>query len=762
MEIPGYDDLELMAHGGFALVYRAVQEATGLPVAVKLLGRQEPIEEERFGRELESLQRLSTHPNVVTILDWGRAPSNAPFMVLEFVGGGSLRDLLDDGPISTGDAVWIGERLLQALAAAHDEGILHRDVKPSNILLGRGEALLADFGLARTAGGTATSLSSLAATVGYVAPEALAGERFTPQADLFSVGATLYSLLTGGSLREGWAGAVAAAGGGDRPDLTLIPEELRSWIETMLDPDPTQRPRSADEARELLLEASVAPTLSQRVRLCVDAPAPEPVGARPSGLLGDTAFDDGVTEHRPRVGGAPGGPTPRLASFPEPRWWQRPAMVGGLAIFLLLVTAGSALAFLRSPDDGAGPNTTTTSPGDEGAESSTTTEPTSTTKPTTIVPPDEDDEDTGGSDDEERGDRGPTTVRTPNVVGLAQADAATSIERAGLAVDVAVEQHAEVAEGMVIRQSIAGDTAVEPGSVVTLVVSSGPPVVTVPDVLGLSKDEALARLGDLDLAATTDARPDRDHAADVVIEQSVPPGREIAQGSPIVIVVSSGPPKVVVPDVRNLPLQRAIAALAEVGLGSTVERQQTRDMDHEQVIEQSARPGDEVTEGSDIGLVVAQWPACRRRTVRFEREQFEFVPDHRRGDRDFDGNGPAVTFDFTLDVRSDSVVAVATMVAAELWQNNSDSTLAEGTQRTVLIDVDTGERIIGIDVPTSAIIEYVDDDHELDFFDGRGPLADVQMIGDARGDDAGIKTRVYYRVKTFSATLEETGLCLPS
>jgi serine/threonine protein kinase len=183
--------------GAMGIVYRAHDDMLGRPVAIKALHLREDVAiRERFLREARAIGAV-LHPNILAIYDAG-SQDGAPYLVMEFAPGGSLRDRMKTGPLPVETARTIGIELAQALAAAHAAGILHRDVKPANILAGQGEVWkLADFGIARLPDSTLTVAGEFLGSPSYAAPESLRAGQFSPESDVYGLGATLYEVLTG-------------------------------------------------------------------------------------------------------------------------------------------------------------------------------------------------------------------------------------------------------------------------------------------------------------------------------------------------------------------------------------------------------------------------------------------------------------------------------------------------------------------------------------------------------------------------------------
>jgi len=264
-DIPGHRVAGVLGAGGFATVYRCWQLAVGREVAVKVDNRVLLTERDRrrFIREVTAAGRLSGHPHVIDVYDAGTLEDGRPYLVMELCPAGSLNDALRrNGPMPAAQVRDIGVRLADALAAAHASGVLHRDIKPANILVNRfGLVGLSDFGLASivSAHGEQTA-SREALTPAYSSPETFRGEEPTVLADIYSLAATLYALLSGRPPR------FAADGGPpsfatimalhDKPveDVPGTPPGLMALLRAGLSPDPAARPQSAVALREALAE----------------------------------------------------------------------------------------------------------------------------------------------------------------------------------------------------------------------------------------------------------------------------------------------------------------------------------------------------------------------------------------------------------------------------------------------------------------------------------------------------------------------------
>ncbi|WP_345347772.1 protein kinase domain-containing protein [Rhodococcus olei] len=196
----GFSDAEEIGRGGFGVVYRCTQASLDRTVAVKILTAELDADNRaRFFREQRATGRLTGHPNIVTVLEAGATASGRPYLVMPYYPLDSLHSRIrHQGPLPEEAVLWIGVKIAGALDSAHRLGIVHRDVKPGNILLtDYGEPMLTDFGIAHTTGGFQTSPDRLTGSLTFTAPEVLEGEASTPAADVYGLGATLFCALTG-------------------------------------------------------------------------------------------------------------------------------------------------------------------------------------------------------------------------------------------------------------------------------------------------------------------------------------------------------------------------------------------------------------------------------------------------------------------------------------------------------------------------------------------------------------------------------------
>jgi eukaryotic-like serine/threonine-protein kinase len=497
-----YELRTLIGSGGMADVYLAGDEVLGREVAVKILKHRYAENEEfveRFKREAQSAAALSS-PYIIPIFDRGESEDVTYYITTEYLPGGTLKErIMATGALRPKAAAEVALQVAKALKTAHARGVVHRDIKPRNILLADSEHVkVADFGIARAVEATTIShTGDILGSAKYMSPEQAASEQVGPASDLYSLGVVLYEMLTGSVPFEVETPADVpirhAVAPPRRPKEVdpEIPEELDAITMRLLATNPENRYGSADEVIQEL----------QRVR--ADMPS-----ARSS--------TNGATAET-----APGVPKASTASPPSStkpvsrRRWALPALTILAVLLVLLAAVGWGLWR-------------------DGGRSSilrALTEPFAT----------EASHDT--KQHAKRTPSAPKTVGVPAVKGMSEREARQRLTEAGFKVGMQHRESPEVDAGKVIGQSVPGGKEAKRGSKVLLTVGEGQQVTKVPDLTGLPYSEAENKLEEAGYLlggvkqATSETVP-----AGVIMKQDPPAGTTLAPGSYVYLTDSVGPP----------------------------------------------------------------------------------------------------------------------------------------------------------------------------------------------------------------------------
>lgn len=367
--IENLTDIELIGRGGFSIVYAATDTRTGRRMAVKVIHAVSDRIHRSFERERAVMARLSAHPNVVTLYDSGYAPDGRPYLSMELMDGGTLAERVGrQGPLPWRVAVNLLLPIAGALDFAHRQHVLHRDVKPENILQAGDQVRLTDFGIASLRDASGYTTTRVAASWGYTAPETLENQR-DERSDLYSLGSTLYMLLTGEPPFAG-QGNVSIQSLMYRlvnqppPRLPgdLAPAALDDILQSCLAKDPDQRPQSAtalaEALRPLLPSSPAAPRPPARTELTLEPPPVDPA-AGPTPTPTPMPIPPPTPAPAPAPVGviqpvaAPVGVPPEAGVGERRRRWMSPLAVAGAVVAIGAVAL--AVSLLARGDDPALP-----------------------------------------------------------------------------------------------------------------------------------------------------------------------------------------------------------------------------------------------------------------------------------------------------------------------------------------------------------------------------------------------------------------------
>ena len=592
---------DVIGTGGMSEVYRATDSLLGRDVAIKML-RPEMARDvnfrERFRKEAQNSGRLN-HPNIVAVYDTGEADEDAmaiPYIVMELVHGRTLRDLVrEDGPLSPREAAQVLIPVAHALQASHDAGIIHRDVKPANIMItNTGQVKVMDFGIARALDDSTSAMTQTSAVIGtaqYLSPEQAQGKPADARSDVYALGCVLYEAVTGHAPFEGETPfAVAYQHVQEEPNApsesldpdSLTPTErvnLDAVVLTSMAKDPMDRYQSAQEfGADLERMSSGNVTRAAQMHIADDEPSAH---SQPEDSTRVAAVHPATTTMDPQPAAAAGVPVaaPGVASADiderdgarKSRPWMK-----WIAIILAIALAGLLIGFAFDYW-----NTSQQRQAEQ----------------------------------EQDQEAQANMVTVPDVEDRPRSEVIAELEDLDLLVTVNEEANPDIARDNAIRINPAPGSQLQRNSTVILTVSSGREITEVPDVVGLSLEDASRALSDAGLSMSDSVEEEESSADNTgrVTQQNPPAGSQLSRGSRVTVTVGTGPRMIRVPsNLVGQDIEDVRSTLDAMGFDVQVENVDSTETDG-QVLSVS-------DEGNEI-------PADSTVTVRVSNGQLIVAPD---------------------------------------------------------------------------------------------------------------------------------------
>jgi eukaryotic-like serine/threonine-protein kinase len=566
----------LIASGGMASIYSALDTRLDRPVAVKIMHAHLANDEafvSRFIKEAKATAALS-HPNIVSIQDqgWNQGGPPAVFIVMELVEGTTLRDLLNESsPLSIEQAFQIINPVLSALSAAHKIGIIHRDIKPENILISRdGRIKVADFGLARNTSmaQTMTAESSvILGSVSYLSPEQVQRGVADSRSDIYAMGILIFEMLTGSKPYDGETPIqIAYRHVNDRiPELVKIksdiPKNLSDLIFSATSPNPDLRPRDAEELLNSMRQIQVELDPKRRqMSLELDIP---PLSTKPSkrNKVSVASAFEGLKEKTTQLISANSSITKKTEDSVSTKRRKVSRRVKRNRIIASLILVSVIFGVFRWFDNGR--------------------------------------------------------IAVPSLVGLSKSEASTVLSQLGLRTEIAEEIFSEdIDKGKIISTKPGGGGKVSPDGVVGLVVSKGQERILLTALKGTTPDIASQKIADLGLSVGEIIENfDSVVEAGFVIGTNPKEQTPVKRGSIVNIIVSKGIEKVSLSSYLGKGGEQALSELTESGFDVEIEYKFSENIFRGQVISQSPEGSNSIEKGSKILLAVSKGP------------EFVFVPN---------------------------------------------------------------------------------------------------------------------------------------
>ncbi len=554
-----YQILDTIGKGGMAIVYRAIDNRTGHSVAIKVLRPEFSQDEEflnRFQREAEAASKVSHH-NIVNLLDVGM-DGDSRYLVMEYVQGKTLKEVIrQKGKLPYTTAVQIAIRILSALQHTHRNGIIHRDIKPQNILVqSEGHIKVADFGIARMANSsTLTKGDSVMGSVHYFSPEQAAGENVAETSDIYSVGVVMYEMLTGQVPFDGdspVAVAMQHLHNAPRPISELspdVPAAVAHVVSVAMEKEPRYRYQSALEMATDLKKA-----LEGKVDLSDQKSDSQPIpplngqGTGPvKAIRSDTARRRNALSQQAKM---------RLRVRKTLRWILTILMAG--MVFFGLYLGGREIY-----------------------------------------------------------DRLSTGTTAPDLIGQDEQTAIRLSEHAGLKTEVLYIHHAAIPAGVVILQTPEYDTEMRKGETIVLHISKGPDpnVRLMPKVTGMLYGDAVLNLQNLGIAMVVAEKVISTEPVNTILSQTPEANEPYNAGDTVQVVISGG--SAIVPDLSNLTPEDAQATLTQNDLvqGEMQSKEVSDNALDGKIISQQPIGGTQVIQGTLVSFTVAESESRRHKAT---------------------------------------------------------------------------------------------------------------------------------------------------
>ncbi|MGI6686121.1 MAG: Stk1 family PASTA domain-containing Ser/Thr kinase [Bacillota bacterium] len=565
-----YEIQEKLGAGGMSIVYKGLDTLLNRLVTIKVLRDQYASDEDfvrRFHREAQSVASLS-HINIVSIFDVG-FEENLHYLVMEFVEGQNLKEYIrDKGKLPVQEAVPIALQILDALEHAHEHGVVHRDIKPHNILLTRnGRVKVTDFGIARAASeSTLTYTGTIVGSVHYISPEQAKGITIGPKSDLYSAGAVLYEMVTGQLPFTGDSPIAVALQHIQNepvpPDELVpeIPQEISHVILRAMDKNPDTRYVSAREMRydleKIYLgkghEINMIMNDREKDEDTVEIPAIRTTGAA-------ARYEERPSQRKKRL-------------KPGSKW----ALLGvGALLFVLFLWGSYALlsGYLNVGE-----------------------------------------------------------VKVPDVEGKPLIEAKAELREAGLDFEVDYIFHSTIEKDHVISQTIPPNQMVKKSRVIGLLVSEGPKNTRVPNIVGKTQREAGVEVNNNNLELEITEEYNDEVPVGLVISQDPEAEKEIPEGSTVIAVISLGrePKYITMPNLVGSTLEEAKKAIRDNGLTlGTTKELESNEYFPWQVISQDVAPQTQVLQGETVNLEYSIGPGPMAQIARVTYEIPDDSQEHR-------------------------------------------------------------------------------------------------------------------------------------